>query len=59
VTVVSDSGEPVGMVTPKGDYDTVAKTKVGSRGYDADEGREFEVVWDGASKKSLLGVSNQ
>lgn len=58
VTVVDGNGTPVGMVTPAGDYNTNAPSKVGARGRDEDEGIEFEVVWDGASKKSLLGVNN-
>ena len=58
VTVVDSNGSPVGMVTPAGEYNTNAPSKVGVRGRDADEGIEFEVVWDGASKKSLLGVNN-
>lgn len=58
VTVVDNNGVPVGRVVPGGEYLTNPKSKVGERVRDEDEGCEFEVVWDGASKKSLLGVDN-
>jgi hypothetical protein len=58
VTVVNNDGEPVGMVTPDGQFNTNAPSKVGQRGVDEDEGMEFEVVWDGACRQSLLGVPN-
>lgn len=56
VTVVDNNGTPVGVVTPNGEYNTNPPSKVGQVVRDEDEGVEFEVVWDGASKKSLLGV---
>lgn len=55
VTIVDDKGLPAGMLTPDGEYHTNESTHVGQRVVDEKNGVELEVVWDGASKKSLTG----
>jgi hypothetical protein len=55
VTVVDDKGRPTGMLTPDGEYHTNEETHIGQRIVDKTSGTELEIVWDGASKKSLVG----
>jgi hypothetical protein len=54
MTVIGEDGLPCGMLYPDGTYISCPKSRVGAVEYDAEEGREVTVVWDGTSRISLL-----